>query len=557
MIRRLSLFPVLLVWLPFFFSCNEGIPNISFIDPRIGVMGEILTISGENFGNERDESYVTIAGIAPTTSSYVEWTNTRILVRIPEFGDSGLIYVYRNNKKSNAALFSNQATMPQTIQGENTGIGPRIVSVEPSSGPVGGAIVIRGSGFGASREGGGVFFAWDAESSPSMPAEVSGPESVEVAETEFGYELWSEREIRVRVPDGAIGGNLTVRTPRGSAFPVFFDVTGKPGDKTYRDKRSYAISYSVDIQVQEASGSNSLYLWLPRPLSSASQRNTQSLSRTMDPIVENYRGTALFQLQNLKAATNMGITLSYLVDVYTVETDIRSQSIRTAGDGRSPVRAAYISPSPLIPSDDPLIREQTAAILGREQNPYLRARRIYEYLIHEGGIQWTMPDNGAPRVPATALAGELPRESLKNKQADPYMAAILFCAMARSAGIPALPVSGVLLDRDRRFNRHFWAEFWVDGFGWVPVDPTLGSGAAPSSFILRADRADYYFGNLDNQRISFSRGFTTLSQMDPRGRIAVRDREYALQSLWEEAVGGLESYSSLWSEVTINGVYYQ
>jgi hypothetical protein len=80
---------------------------------------------------------------------------------------------------------------------------------------------------------------------------------------------------------------------------------------------------------------------------------------------------------------------------------------------------------------------------------------------------------------------------------------------------------------------------------------------APPSFNLRADRETYYFGNLDNQRIAFSRGQTALSQMDPQGRVTIRDREYALQSLWEEAVAGLESYSSLWSDVTINGIYVQ
>jgi hypothetical protein len=89
------------------------------------------------------------------------------------------------------------------------------------------------------------------------------------------------------------------------------------------------------------------------------------------------------------------------------------------------------------------------------------------------------------------------------------------------------------------------------------VDPSLGKGAAPPSFVLRADRANYYFGSLDNQRVSFSRDFTALSQMAPRSRVSTREKDYALQSLWEEAAGGLESYSSFWSDVTVTGVYYQ
>jgi transglutaminase-like putative cysteine protease len=192
-------------------------------------------------------------------------------------------------------------------------------------------------------------------------------------------------------------------------------------------------------------------------------------------------------------------------------------------------------------------------VTGREQNPYLKARRIYDYLLNEVAIHWPPPEGGSPEAP---LAKTLP-DLVEAKRADPYLAALFFCALARAAGVPAIPVSGALIDRNRIAASHYWAEFWVEGFGWIPVDPTLGGGAAPSSFVLRADRANYYFGNLDNQRISFSRGFTALSQMDPRSRVLTRERDYALQSLWEEAAGGLESYSSFWSEIIINGVYYQ
>jgi transglutaminase-like putative cysteine protease len=543
---RRSVHPAIRLFFPalLLFSCADQYPRISSIDPRIGLMGEVLTITGENFGDSREESYVTIAGIIPTASSYLDWTDSQIRVRVPEFGDSGLVCVYRNHKKSNAALFSNRQTIPQTVQGEYAGIGPRITAVEPPSGSIGSVVTIRGSGFGASREGGGVFFACDAE--------VNGPHAVEVLETEFGYELWNEREIRARVPDGAIGGNLTVRTPRGDALPVFFDVTGRPGTKTYKDKRTYAISYSVDIKVEEAKAPNSLYLWLPRPVQSSSQRNVRLLSRNVEPFIENYRGTSLFQMKDLQKGANPAVTLSYLVEVYAVETDIRANSV-SIGSRAQAAMPAYTGPSDLIPSGDPRVRELAASVTGREQNPYLKARRIYDYLLHEVAIQWAVAGSAPLNGP---IAKTLPGV-IKDRRADPYMAALLFCALSRAAGVPAIPVAGVLMDRDRMGSSHYWAEFWVDGFGWIPVDPSLGKGAAPPSFVLRADRANYYFGSLDNQRVSFSRDFAALSQMAPRSRVSTRERDYALQSLWEEAAGGLESYSSFWSDVTVTGVYYQ
>jgi hypothetical protein len=60
---------------------------------------------------------------------------------------------------------------------------------------------------------------------------------------------------------------------------------------------------------------------------------------------------------------------------------------------------------------------------------------------------------------------------------------------------------------------------------------------------------------MDNQRIAFSRGETNLSHMDLSGRTVTREREYAFQNLWEEAVGGLDSYSSLWTDIAITGMY--
>jgi hypothetical protein len=86
-------------------------------------------------------------------------------------------------------------------------------------------------------------------------------------------------------------------------------------------------------------------------------------------------------------------------------------------------------------------------------------------------------------------------------------------------------------------------------------EPVLAADAGPASFIPHTESAVYYFGNIDNQRIAFSHGEVNLSPMDPRGRTAVHDHSYALQNLWEEAAGAINSYSSLWSDIQVTGVY--
>jgi transglutaminase-like putative cysteine protease len=78
----------------------------------------------------------------------------------------------------------------------------------------------------------------------------------------------------------------------------------------------------------------------------------------------------------------------------------------------------------------------------------------------------------------------------------------LFISLARHRNIPARFEIGFPLPPERRAGRiggyHCWAKFHVDGYGWVPVD------------ISEADKhpelKDYYFGNLTENRVTFTRG---------------------------------------------------
>jgi len=533
----LSNFVVLLI------SCNTKTPVITSIDPKIGKMGEVITLAGSGFGASREESYITIAGTTPTNSSYHLWQDNLIMVRVPESGESGLVYAHVRGKKSNGVLFSNSASVPRPVEGEDLALEPKIVSVSPQAGTIGTLITITGNNLGGSRENGGVFFSWDYESpSYSNPFVVREPEFIEVSDTELGYVSWSSREIRVRLPDGAISGNIEVRTLHGKSRPVFFDVSGKPGNKSLTSKRSYTVNYSVDIRVLEAARPNTLYLWIPRPVSSPSQRNVSLISRSTEPFIDNYRGVSLFKLDNLGTGASQSINLSFRVEVYAVETEIRQQNIRQENTALS---AAYTKSTGLILSDDQQIRSTARSVVGREQNPYVKARLLYDWIIKNISINEDFQ------------AGESIVNALEQKQADSYAAAMLYTAFLRAVGMPCIPVAGVLIDRGGQTLRHYWTEFWLDGFGWTPADPVMGAEAAPGSFITREDAASYYFGNVDNQRIAFSRGELVLSQMESRGRPVSYNQTYSLQNIWEEATGGLESYSSLWGDITISGIYVQ
>ena len=515
-------------------------------------MGEPVTIIGSFFGEQRGDSYVVIAGAQPTGTAYMEWSENSIRLRLPEFGEAGLVFVNVGGRRSNGVLFANRSAIPVAVGNGRRGLAPSIDSVNPGEGAVGSLVSISGSGFGDSRGNGVVFFS------------VAGTEAeTEVSQGDFGYEFWSDREIRVRVPDGSTPGSsnpgtLTVRTARGDSPPVSFTVSGGPGTKSFSQRRTYFINYSVDIRTEEAGTPNALHLWVPSPALSPAQRGAQMLFSSPEPFIPEFAGTGLYGLENLMPGDVSDINLSWALDVYGVRTSVRQEDIKT--DTSSPIRTANIGGFPGLPqSEMGGISQLASTVAGRESNPYIKAGLIYWWMLEN--IEWEERSSGD-----TASVAE-------TKKADSFLGALFYAAMLRSSGVPARPVAGVLVDDDKRTVNHYWDEFWIDGLGWIPVDPAMGAAladpaglstaAVPEGFVFRppaglydADPAAFYFGNMDNRRIAFSRGFTEISGMDPRGRTVAHTRSFALQTLWEEATGGLRAYSSLW-DIIITGMDVQ
>ena len=74
--------------------------------------------------------------------------------------------------------------------------------------------------------------------------------------------------------------------------------------------------------------------------------------------------------------------------------------------------------------------------------------------------------------------------------------------MCRSLGIPARTTGGWQLFTGN-FAGHFWAEFYLPNYGWIPVDPTAADIADWTNKITDQQRAAfkaYYFANQDPLR---------------------------------------------------------
>jgi transglutaminase-like putative cysteine protease len=250
--------------------------------------------------------------------------------------------------------------------------------------------------------------------------------------------------------------------------------------------------------------------------------------------MDNYRGTILHQLENLRTGKTEKITHSFLVTNYAVETKVKASQVKPWSATSSPLYLMYTASDPIVPSNDKDIALAAASIIKKEKNPYTGAELIYTWLATN--MTYRPSDN-----PNRSLL-----VSLAQKSGDSYDLALLFASLARASGIPAIPVAGILVDGELGSRVHWWAEFYVEKLGWIPVDPGLA---------METKEIATHFGQLGMDHIAFSRGWNEQKAMTQKSRIVFRTRSFAFQPIWEESGGNIKSYTSFWSNPTVTGVY--
>ena len=173
---------------------------------------------------------------------------------------------------------------------------------------------------------------------------------------------------------------------------------------------------------------------------------------------------------------------------------------RVSLDGRSPVPTSrsttpdlqrFLQPDRLVPLQG-TIAELSAQQTQGLQDPLAKARAIYNYVVatmryDKSGTGW---GNGDAIWACTAKRGNC---------TDFHS---LFIGMMRAAGIPARFEIGFPLPTDVHDGAvpgyHCWAEFYVEPYGWIPVDA--------SEAWKHPDKKDYFFGAHDDNRVQFTRG---------------------------------------------------
>lgn len=159
--------------------------------------------------------------------------------------------------------------------------------------------------------------------------------------------------------------------------------------------------------------------------------------------------------------------------------------------------ARFLAPEKHVRVDEET-RKRALDILGAEKNPLRQAKLLYDHVT--GYMTYDQEKQSWKGSTDHALVCQVGNCN------DIHA---LYLSLCRSAGIPGRLVMGFALEGEDQCDLcgyHCWAETYVDGLGWFPVD---------ASCACRYGHAG--FGSLDLNHVAFSRGRDLLLEPAQRG----------------------------------------
>ncbi len=148
---------------------------------------------------------------------------------------------------------------------------------------------------------------------------------------------------------------------------------------------------------------------------------------------------------------------------------------RTVAPEREDILRRNLQASRLIPNDG-LAFQLGERILGRIKDPVAQAKAVYDWVVDNTIYDPSLPGCGSGDVMRQLISGQYGGRSADING--------LFVAVCRAIGIPARCVFGQRVGSSRLFRslglistdatrgQHVRAEFYVPGYGWIPVDPS-------------------------------------------------------------------------------------
>jgi transglutaminase-like putative cysteine protease len=272
-----------------------------------------------------------------------------------------------------------------------------------------------------------------------------------------------------------------------------------------RAQRSFVFTYQVHVPPVSGESLKS-HLWIPLPQSDEHQSISKLAieSRVAHKTAEESEygnSYAVFSPRQVEAAAGYDVTLRFEVTRREYLRDLRA----TGGQPpqvKDAMLKRYLQPDKMVPLNATiaeLARTQTEGVTA----PLERAHKIYNYVAStmrydKSGEGWGRGD-------------EMWACDSKRGNCTDFHSVLI--GMMRSSGIPARFEIGFPLPEGKTEGDipgyHGWAEFYVDGIGWVPLDASEAS--------KNSAKRDYFLAAVDADRVMFTYGRDIRLSPDQKG----------------------------------------
>lgn len=265
----------------------------------------------------------------------------------------------------------------------------------------------------------------------------------------------------------------------------------KSGPEKIKEKRTFELTdtYTIGPGIKNK---KKLRLWLEVPqetklqdVKSISVQSPYEWKKTKEPVLGNefiYVEIDRPEKDTIKIVVNSTVTR-------------RSQEGYYRDEITSRQKQHFLQSTPEIPVGGKM--KNLSRKKGAEQPNRKSLRSIYDFVVENSTYYKANPEKFSSSGSGNA------EYCLYQQQGGCTDFHALYMSMGRSIGIPTRFVIGSFLPeefdgKDRDVAYHCWAEALVAGKGWWPLDAAYGD--------LWPSHRDYYFGNLDARRVTFSRG---------------------------------------------------
>jgi transglutaminase-like putative cysteine protease len=251
---------------------------------------------------------------------------------------------------------------------------------------------------------------------------------------------------------------------------------------THRRNRSFEFTYEASVESVPA-GAKQVRLWIPLPIDTPDQK------------IEDVRIVAShpYEVHEIENGFGKSVCVTSSGEPVKVQAKFKATRYETKGG-----KLAYaqleesLEPDRMIPLDGKVAA--VAATLPDRETSVSTAKVLYDHTLER--MQYGKPEG----VPWGRGDAEWACDAKLGNCTDFHS---YFMGLARTKKIPArfemgfsIPAGGDEVAKVPGY--HCWAYFWSDAEGWVPVDISEADKAP--------EKAEYYFGTLDENRVTMTGG---------------------------------------------------